>query len=65
MGSPFLLVFAMLCALLVASAQQPAVPDNPAGHTLQAFLDAFNSGDRAGSIHMSERTTPPNRAIPT
>jgi hypothetical protein len=23
------------------------VPDTPAGHTLQAWLDAFNSGDRA------------------
>jgi hypothetical protein len=27
--------------------QQPAIPDTPAGHTLQAWLDAFNSGDRA------------------
>src|SRR5271154_41953 len=26
---------------------QVAVPDTPAGHTLQAWLDAFNSGDRA------------------
>ena len=26
---------------------QPTVPDTPAGHTLQAWLDAFNSGDRA------------------
>ncbi len=26
---------------------QTAVPDTPAGHTLQAWLDAFNSGDRA------------------
>src|ERR1700734_1591608 len=25
---------------------QTAVPDTPAGHTLQAWLDAFNSGDR-------------------
>jgi len=27
---------------------QPAtVPDTPAGHALQAWLEAFNSGDRA------------------
>ena len=26
---------------------QTSVPDTPAGHTLQAWLDAFNSGDRA------------------
>src|SRR6202040_898391 len=26
---------------------QVAVPDTPAGHTLQAWLNAFNSGDRA------------------
>jgi retinol-binding protein 3 len=25
---------------------QVTVPDTPAGHTLQAWLDAFNSGDR-------------------
>src|SRR5262245_15737690 len=28
------------------SAQTPSIPDTPAGHTLQAWLDAFNSGDR-------------------
>jgi hypothetical protein len=27
--------------------QAPAIPDTAAGHTLQAWLDAFNSGDRA------------------
>jgi retinol-binding protein 3 len=27
--------------------QSPAIPDTPAGHTLQAWLEAFNSGDRA------------------
>jgi hypothetical protein len=27
--------------------QQVNIPDTPAGHTLQAWLDAFNSGDRA------------------
>ncbi len=36
-----------VCAALPAAAQQPAIPDTPAGRTLQAWLDAFNSGDRA------------------
>lgn len=41
-----------LIALLLFSAgfsfaQQPAIPDTPAGHALAAWLDAFNSGDRA------------------
>jgi retinol-binding protein 3 len=26
--------------------QAPAIPDTPAGHTLRAWLEAFNSGDR-------------------
>jgi len=36
--------------LLVATRawpQSPVIPDTPAGHTLQVWLDAFNSGDRA------------------
>src|SRR6202012_3607819 len=40
-----------LLALLLLTAScglaQTTVPDTPAGHTLQAWLDAFNSGDRA------------------
>ena len=31
---------------LAAVCQAPAIPDSPAGRTLTAFLDAFNSGDR-------------------
>jgi hypothetical protein len=27
-------------------AQAPVIPDTPAGRTLQAWLDAFNSGER-------------------
>jgi retinol-binding protein 3 len=41
---------AWLALLLVGVAcglGQITVPDTPAGHTLQAWLDAFNSGDRA------------------
>jgi retinol-binding protein 3 len=44
-----LLRFASILLLSVACAwaQAAAIPDTPAGHTLQAWLDAFNSGDRA------------------
>jgi retinol-binding protein 3 len=27
--------------------KEPAIPDTPAGHTFEAWLEAFNSGDRA------------------
>src|SRR5258708_7383652 len=37
----------LLLAAARAWAQSPVIPDTPAGHTLQAWLDAFNSGDRA------------------
>jgi retinol-binding protein 3 len=37
-----LLLLGVSCGLA-----QTTVPDTPAGHTLQAWLDAFNSGDRA------------------
>ena len=39
-----------LILLFVAApgfSQSPALPDTPAGHVLSAWLDAFNSGDRA------------------
>ncbi|HYL77770.1 MAG TPA: S41 family peptidase [Bryobacteraceae bacterium] len=36
----------VLIVTLPLAAQTPAIPDTPAGHTLQAWLDAFNSGDR-------------------
>jgi hypothetical protein len=39
-----LLVVALVLAPLCAHAEV-SVPDTPAGHTLQAFLDAFDSGD--------------------
>lgn len=48
-------VFALaLCALFIAALlfavigyAQTTIPDTPAGRTLRAWLDAFNSGDRA------------------
>ena len=42
----YFLACLVVCAALGASAQQPAIPGTPAGRTLQAWLDAFNSGDR-------------------
>ena len=43
--------FASILLLLPVAArswpQSTAIPDTPAGHTFQAWLDAFNSGDRA------------------
>jgi hypothetical protein len=37
----------LLFAASFSFAQQPTIPDTPAGHALSAWLDAFNSGDRA------------------
>ena len=37
---------ASLCLAFALAAQTPAIPDTPAGRTMQAWLDAFNSGDR-------------------
>jgi hypothetical protein len=41
-----ILSVAPLCLIFSLAAQTPAIPDTPAGRTLQAWLDAFNSGDR-------------------
>jgi hypothetical protein len=40
---------------------QPAIPDTPAGHTLQAWLDAFNSGDTA-KIEAYVKTIDPSQS---
>ncbi len=40
---------------------QVTVPDTPAGHTLQAWLDAFNSGDRA-RIETYVKTVDPSQS---
>jgi hypothetical protein len=42
-------IFTALSVLFLGGAPvfgQINIPDTPAGHTLQALLDAFNSGDR-------------------
>src|ERR1700682_906880 len=40
-------LFALLLVGVGCGLAQVTVPDTPAGHTLQAWLNAFNSGDRA------------------
>lgn len=40
-------LFAVLLVGVASALAQITVPDTPAGHTLQAWLDAFNSGDHA------------------
>src|SRR5690349_840692 len=35
------------CILLATLSAQTTIPDTPAGRVLRAWLDAFNSGDRA------------------
>src|SRR5215467_3539848 len=42
----FFLSLALFLGLLTANAQR-VIPETAAGHTLKAWLDAFNSGDRA------------------
>src|SRR5260370_14320029 len=44
---PLRLLPVLLFIAAWAWAPSPAIPDTPAGHTLQAWLDSFNSGDRA------------------
>ena len=52
-----LLVVLVLCGLA-----QPSLPDTPAGRTLQAWIDAFNSGDRA-RIETYVRTVDPSQSV--
>lgn len=42
-----LILLVCLACLAAALPQAVNIPDTPAGHTLKAWLDAFNSGDRA------------------
>jgi peptidase S41-like protein len=46
--SPFLAtLFALIPCLAHAAGSVPSIPDTSAGHALNEWLDAFNSGDRA------------------
>jgi hypothetical protein len=42
-----LLLFSLFISITPIRSQQPAIPDSPVGRTFKAWLDAFNSGDRA------------------
>ena len=58
-------MFCRLFVLLVTvgyGVAQVSVPDTPAGHTLQAWLEAFNSGDRA-KIETYVRTVEPSQSV--
>jgi hypothetical protein len=60
-------ILGFLFLLAPASAQQPspppsATPDTPAGHTFKAWLDSFNSGDRA-SIEAYIHTYEPDKSV--
>ena len=59
----------MLCRLFVlllisagCGLAQATIPDTPAGHTLQAWLDAFNSADRA-KIETYVKTIEPSNSV--
>jgi hypothetical protein len=51
---------ALLIAVMAGGAQ-PAIPDTPAGRTLKAWLEAFNSGDR-GQMGAYYRTYEPDKS---
>ena len=63
---------ALVLGLAAAGAQQtppdplagkePAIPDTPAGHTFKAWLEAFNSGDRA-LMDAYDRTYDPSKSV--
>ena len=55
-------LFALLLAGVGCGSAQVTVPDTPAGHTLQAWLAAFNSGDRA-SIETYVRTVDQSQSV--
>jgi hypothetical protein len=44
---PIRVLLILLAYWVTAEPQGVNIPDTPAGHTLKAWLDAFNSGDRA------------------
>jgi hypothetical protein len=56
-------LFFLAFAVASVSAREDArIPDTPAGHTLQAFLDAFNSGDHDRIAAYVKQYDPTNNA---
>ena len=60
--APALLCVLLFCARIVTGSAQPAIPAGPAGEVLQAFLKAFNSGDRAALETFVKSYDPPDTA---
>jgi hypothetical protein len=58
------LFVALLCLTFSLAAQTPTIPDTPAGRTLQAWLDAFNSGDR-GRLEAYFKKYDPEKSVDT
>jgi hypothetical protein len=63
------LIRTCLCLIFIAGAMVPlgarsdvSIPDTPAGHTLRAFLDAFNSGDHDRIAAYVKEYDPENNA---
>jgi retinol-binding protein 3 len=57
-----LLLLIGIGATSVGAQSPPAIPDTPAGHTLRAWLDAFNSGDRI-KIENYVKTIDPEQSV--
>lgn len=56
------LLFAVAALLPFCARADTGIPDTPAGHTLQAFLDAFNSGDHDHIAAYVKEYDPDNNA---
>lgn len=54
--------FVLLLVGVSSGPAQPAIPDTPAGHTLRAWLDVFNSGDRA-RMEAYVKTVDPSQSV--
>src|SRR5262249_8947870 len=54
------LLLDVCCGIPQAFATPPAIPDTPAGHTLRAWLQAFNSSDEAQVKAYCEKYDHPN-----
>src|SRR2546422_5923141 len=52
------LAASLLAALLLGAAPQSQFPDTPAAHQFAAWLEAFNSGDRATLLEFLQKNNP-------
>ena len=56
-------VILFLCTCAASALGQATIPDTPAGQALSAWLEAFNSGDRA-RIDVFLKSHAPNQCPP-